>query len=65
MSDSSKKQEPRIVEREELQTESKWMKLEKIHWEDQEGKAVCPLFIVLIHPQQKTGMGVIICVSAG
>lgn len=40
MSGSSKKQEPKIVRREELETESKWMKLEKIHWEDQEGKAV-------------------------
>ena len=40
MSGSTNKQEPRIVKREELETSSKWMKLEKIHWEDQEGKAV-------------------------
>ena len=50
MSGSSKKQEPKIVRREELETESKWMKLEKIHWEDQEGKAVSSSFLQIYSP---------------
>lgn len=37
---SDQAQKPTVIEREELKTDSKWMKLEKIHWKDQEGKQV-------------------------
>jgi len=35
---SHKSQEPQILGKEELKTEAKWLKLEKIKWKDQEGK---------------------------
>ncbi|CAD6583324.1 MAG: hypothetical protein TREMPRED_003525 [Tremellales sp. Tagirdzhanova-0007] len=35
---TSKAQQPEIISREELKTESKWLKLEKIKWRDQDGK---------------------------
>ncbi len=37
---SSKAQEPEIISREELKTESKFLKLERIKWRDQDGKEV-------------------------
>lgn len=36
----SSKSQPRILGREELKTESKWLKLENIKWQDEDGKEV-------------------------
>jgi hypothetical protein len=36
----SSKSQPRILGREELKTDSKWLKLENIKWEDEDGKEV-------------------------
>ena len=44
MSSPSKQQspqKPQILGTDELKTEAKWLKLEKIRWKDQEGKEVC------------------------
>ncbi|KAI9635035.1 putative phosphoribosyl-ATP diphosphatase [Dioszegia hungarica] len=38
MSGSSSKQKPEILGTEELKTEAKWLKLERINWKDEEGK---------------------------
>lgn len=40
MSSSSVAQQPEILNKEELKTEAKWLKLEKINWKDQDGKEV-------------------------
>ena len=37
---SSKNQQPEILGTEELKTEAKWLKMERIRWKDQEGKEV-------------------------
>jgi ADP-ribose pyrophosphatase len=37
---SSTTQEPEIVNRQELKTDAKWLKMEKINWKDQDGKEV-------------------------
>jgi hypothetical protein len=37
---SSEAQKPKIINREELKTEAKWLKMEKINWKDQDGKEV-------------------------
>lgn len=37
---SSAAQKPEIINREELKTEAKWLKMEKINWKDQDGKEV-------------------------
>jgi ADP-ribose pyrophosphatase len=37
---SSEAQKPKIINREELKTEAKWLKMEKINWKDQDGKKV-------------------------
>jgi hypothetical protein len=37
---SSEAQKPQIINREELKTEAKWLKMEKINWKDQDGKEV-------------------------
>jgi ADP-ribose pyrophosphatase len=46
---SSEAQKPKIISREELKTEAKWLKMEKINWKDQDGKevALLPLKVVL------------------
>jgi hypothetical protein len=38
---SSKVHEPEIISREELKTDAKFLKLERINWRDQDGKEVC------------------------
>jgi ADP-ribose pyrophosphatase len=38
---SSNQQNPQVLGKEELKTEAKWLKLERIKWKDQEGKEVC------------------------
>lgn len=43
MSGSSSKQKPEILGTEELKTEAKWLKLERINWKDEEGKEVSSL----------------------
>jgi hypothetical protein len=40
MSSSSHPQPPEVIGTEELKTEAKWLKLERIKWKDQEGKEV-------------------------
>jgi hypothetical protein len=40
---SSEAQKPTIINREELKTEAKWLKMEKINWKDQDGKEVALL----------------------
>ena len=40
MSSSTTAQKPEILGVDELKTEAKWLKLEKIRWKDQEGKEV-------------------------
>jgi len=40
---SSEAQKPEIINREELKTEAKWLKMEKINWKDQDGKEVALL----------------------
>ena len=40
---SSEAQKPKIINREELKTEAKWLKMEKINWKDQDGKEVATL----------------------
>jgi hypothetical protein len=42
MSSSSKAQQPEILSTEELKTDAKWLKMEKINWKDQDGKEVSP-----------------------
>jgi ADP-ribose pyrophosphatase len=42
-SDKEQKQEPQILGVDELKTEAKWLKMEKIRWKDQEGKEVSGL----------------------
>ena len=37
---SSEAQKAQIINREELKTEAKWLKMEKINWKDQDGKEV-------------------------
>jgi hypothetical protein len=37
---SSEAQKPEIINRQELKTEAKWLKMEKINWKDQDGKEV-------------------------
>jgi len=37
---SSQAQKPKILNREELKTEAKWLKMEKVNWKDQDGKEV-------------------------
>lgn len=36
----SPKQQPRIVEVQELKTEAKWLQMVKINWQDEDGKDV-------------------------
>jgi ADP-ribose pyrophosphatase len=43
MSSSSIAQKPEILSVEELKTDAKWLKMEKINWKDQDGKEVSPL----------------------
>lgn len=43
---SSAAQKPEIMSREELKTDAKWLKMEKVNWKDQDGKEVS--FLVLI-----------------
>ena len=40
---SSEAQKPKIINREELKTEAKWLRMEKINWKDQDGKEVAIL----------------------
>ena len=42
----SAKQQPEILGKEELKTEAKWLKMEKINWKDQDGKEVSYVFHV-------------------
>jgi hypothetical protein len=50
MSGSSSKQKPEILGTEELKTEAKWLKLERINWKDEEGKEVSFLLSASDHP---------------
>lgn len=43
MSSSSVAQKPEIISKEELKTDAKWLKMEKINWKDQDGKEVSRL----------------------
>jgi hypothetical protein len=40
MSATSHQRQPEVIGTEELKTEAKWLKLERIKWKDQEGKEV-------------------------
>ena len=37
---SSSKQQPEILGTDELKTEAKWLKMERIRWKDEDGKEV-------------------------
>jgi hypothetical protein len=45
---SSEAQKPKIINREELKTEAKWLKMEKINWKDQDGKEVALLSLKVV-----------------
>jgi hypothetical protein len=45
---SSEAQKPEIINREELKTEAKWLKMEKINWKDQDGKEVALLTLKVV-----------------
>ena len=44
---SSKVQQPEILSREELKTDAKFLKLERIKWKDQDGKEVYTRFLLI------------------
>lgn len=54
---SSEAQKPKIVNREELKTEAKWLKMEKINWKDQDGKEVAILSCAEISKLMRRGYG--------
>jgi len=45
---SSEAQKAQIINREELKTEAKWLKMEKINWKDQDGKEVALLSLEVV-----------------
>jgi len=54
---SSEAQKPKIINREELKTEAKWLKMEKINWKDQDGKEVAILSCAEISNLMSRGYG--------
>ena len=55
---SSSAQKPEIINRQELKTDAKWLKMEKINWKDQDGKEVSLCFqVAAMDADSSEGMG--------
>jgi len=55
---SSSAQKPEIINRQELKTDAKWLKMEKINWKDQDGKEVSHYFqVAAMDADSSEGMG--------
>jgi len=55
---SSSAQKPEIINRQELKTDAKWLKMEKINWKDQDGKEVSHcLQAAAVDADSSEGMG--------